>query len=59
MPAIEVFRGLVGRSAEEVSNSRDVRVGSGADSWYERELNIRFGFCFLGNETFGFLDSSY
>ena len=52
MPATGMFRGLVGRSAEEVSKRRGVRVGSGADSWYERELNSRFGFCFLGNETF-------
>ena len=53
MPATGMFRGLAGRSAEEVSKRRDVRVGSGADSWYERELNSRFGFCFLGKETFG------
>ena len=53
VPAIGVFRGLAGRSAEEVSKRRDVRVGSGADSWYERQINSRFGFCFLGNETFG------
>jgi len=53
VPAIGMFRGLAGRSAEEVSKGRGVRVGSGADSWYECELNSCFGFCFLGNDTFG------
>jgi len=47
VPATGKFRGLAGRSAEVVSKRRGVRVGSGADNWYERELNSRFGFCFL------------
>jgi len=53
VPATGMFRGLAGRSAEEVSKRRGVRVGSGTDIWYGRELNSRFGFCFLSNETLG------
>jgi len=49
VPATGMFRGMAGRSAEEVSKQRDVRVGSGVDSWYERELNSCFGYCFHGN----------
>jgi len=53
VPATAMFRGLAGRSAEEVSKRRSLRVCSGAESCYERELNSRFRFCFLGNETLG------
>ena len=53
VPATGMFRGLAGPSAEEVSKRREVRVGSGVDSWYKRELNSHFGFCFPGNDTFG------
>jgi len=42
VPATGMFRGLAGRSAEEVSKCRGIRVGSGPDSWYERDLNSRF-----------------
>ena len=52
MPATAMFRGLAGRSAEEVSKRRGIRVGSGVDSWYKRELNSHFGFCFPGKDTF-------
>ena len=54
VPATGMFRGLAGHLAEEVSKRRGIRVGSGADSWYERELNSHFGFCFPGKDMWIF-----